>query len=72
MTERQLAIDNHALYTGRERQDSDQVGNCRAIFAEYIGNLLLGEPEFRNQALYAERLVNRIEIRPLEILDKGE
>jgi hypothetical protein len=54
-----------------EFEKADGIGDCGAVFAGALGDLLLGEVKFVGEALEGVCLLDRIEVFALEIFDEG-
>ncbi len=72
VSERDRAVADESPDAIRQLQYAQEVGDGRAVLADGIGDLLLGERELVDEALVSERLVQGVEVGALEVLDQGE
>ena len=70
MTGRDAAFLEEILDWLFELEQADSIGDCRAIFAAALGDLLLREVKFVNEALKGVRLLDGVEVLTLEVFDQ--
>ena len=68
----QRALAHEALHVGRKLEQPHQVGDVRAALAQALGQPLLGVAEAVHQLAVARRLLDRVEIGALDVLDDGD
>ncbi|MCY1236149.1 hypothetical protein D9M72_487920 [compost metagenome] len=69
MPGRQRAFRQHVAHRFRQFQQSQAVCDVAAALADNFAEIVLRVTVFGNQLLIAERLVERVEIRALNVLD---
>jgi hypothetical protein len=62
-------LDQRA-HAGRQAQEAHRVGHRRAILADPRRHLLLRQPELVDQPVIGRRLLDRVEVGALQILDQ--
>ena len=72
VSHRQPAIVQHGEHGGGELEEAQRVGDRRAVAPDGVGDVLLREIEFRDQALVPSGLVHGRQVVPLQILDERE
>ena len=61
-----------AWTSGCEVEQAERVRDGRARLADALGDVLLGEPELVDQLAVGQRLVDRVEVRALQVLDERD
>jgi len=66
------AVHQQLLHRAGQVQQAQQVGGGAARASDRLGGLFVGETEILDQALYAMRLFERIEVLALDVLDQRD
>ena len=67
---RQLPVGQQVLHRRRQAEQAQRVGDRRAALADPLGDVVVGELEVLDQLLVGRRLLERGEIRAVEVLDE--
>jgi hypothetical protein len=67
-----LARLNAGLHRGRQLQQTQKLADRGAILAGAHGHLLLGHVELAREPLEGARLLHRVQVGALQILDDGD
>ena len=70
MAHRQPAAHDILLHRARQAQQAQGVGHRRAVLADPLGHLVLGEVEAAHQVAVGLGLLDRVEILALDVLDQ--
>ena len=65
-----LACGECFLHRGGRAEEADAVRDRRAVLADTLRHLLLRHPELGDECAVRDRLFERIEVRPLDVLDE--
>ncbi len=66
----ELALGHQLLHRRRELEEPQGVGDRRAALADPGRHLLLGQAEVLDQLLVGGRLLERVEVLPMQVLDQ--
>src|SRR5258706_1881270 len=69
MAGREPAIADHRLHALRQFEQPDGIGDVAAALAHLLGDLLLGVAEAVQQLVIGRGLLDRVQIRALNIFD---
>ena len=72
MTGRQRSVDQHVADDFRQLQQSQRIGDMAAALADDLAEIGLRVMVLVDQLLIAERLLDRIEVGALHVLDDGK
>src|SRR4051812_25799518 len=72
MSGRQLSLGHHPNHRIRQPEQAKKVRDRCAVLPGGIGNLLMSKLEFLDESLVTARLVDRVEIAALQVLDERE
>jgi hypothetical protein len=70
MSHRELAANQHGADSRRKLKKAQCIRDSRSIFGDGLCDLLLCKSEFIDEALITFGLFDRIEVRPLEVLNE--
>ena len=70
MPSRQLAVGEQVLDAGRQAEQAQGVGHRRTALADALGHLVVGQPEVLDELGERGGLLERREVRPVEVLDE--
>ena len=65
-----LAFLDQRLHRGRQFQEPQEVGDAHARAPDGARDLLVRDMEFLDQALEAARLLDRVQVLALDVLDQ--
>ena len=72
MSEGERSVPDKTLHVFWKREKAERVRNCRAVFADGLGHLLVRQSEITDELAIAFSLFDRIEVFALEILDERQ
>ena len=68
----QPAVRDRGLDVGVEIEEAEGVRDRRPRLADALRDVLLGEPELLDELAVGQRLVDRVEVGALHVLDEGD